>query len=343
MSLSTRWLSPSSHAPALAALLAAAAAASGAQAQSSVTVYGLLDLSVAVEKNGAGTLRSVESGVYQGSRLGFRGKEDLGSGLAADFVLEMGINADNGSLGQGGLSFGRQAYVGLSTPTAGALRLGRQYTPIYFAQLAVDPFVGGMKGDMASARGWFNNGGVRVNNSVVYVSPTASGFSGTAMYGFGESAVSTKASSVKGASLTYAEGPVLANLAVHRSDNAAGNDSARTTFVGGSLDLGPVKLHAALDQTRGTGAVKLNNSMLGLSAPVGSGRLLASWIRQRNGAVSDATADQWSVGFLQPLSKRTALYASAAYVDNGRNSLVNAGGVRGASDKVVDLGIRHAF
>lgn len=75
----------------------------------------------------------------------------------------------------------------------------------------------------------------------------------------------------------------------------------------------------------------------------GTSRLLASWLRQRNHALSDATAQQWSLGVLYPLSKRTALYASAAVVDNSANAAVNAGGVRGASDRVVDVGVRHAF
>lgn len=323
--------------------LGLASLCSGALAQSSVTVFGLIDLSIAHEKNGAGRVTALESGVYQGSRLGFRGTEALGSGVSADFLIEMGINADTGALGQGGLAFGRQAYVGLSSASAGSVRLGRQYTPVYFAQLAVDPFVGGMKGDMASARGWFNNGGVRTNNSVVYLSPAVAGFSATLLYGFGESAVSTSAASVQGASLTYAQGPFLGNLAYHRTENAAGNDSARTWFAGSSFNLGAVKLHAALDRTRGVGTADLRNTMLGLSAPVGTSRLLASWLRQRNHALSDATAQQWSLGVLYPLSKRTALYASAAVVDNSANAAVNAGGVRGASDRVVDVGVRHAF
>jgi predicted porin len=82
-----------------------------ASAQSSVTLYGILDLSIAHESNGAGSVTKMESGVYNGGRVGMRGTEDLGGGLSANFQLEMGVNADDGTSAQGGILFGRQAWV----------------------------------------------------------------------------------------------------------------------------------------------------------------------------------------------------------------------------------------
>lgn len=319
-----------------------AALCSSAAAQSNVTIYGVVDLSAAYEKNGAGTLKSLESGVYQGSRLGFRGTEDLGDGLAANFLLEMGINADTGALGQGGLAFGRQAYVGLSGKF-GAVRLGRQYTPIYFAQLAVDPFVGGMKGDMASARGWFNNGGVRVNNSFVYVAPSVAGFNAQVLYGLGEVTNASTAGRTIGASASYAGGPLYLVMSYNRIDNATATDNSRVWYGGGTYDFGIAKLHAAIDDTKGTGVTNVRDAMVGASAPIGVGSVLASYIRKTNPDLQNATARQWSLGYFYPLSKRTALYTSAAQVKNGANSAVNAGGVKGATDKVFDVGVRHSF
>ncbi|WP_308610527.1 porin [Massilia frigida] len=103
-----------------------------AMAQSSVTVYGVADAALVKESGGvAGGVTKMVGGVEGGSRLGFRGTEDLGGGLAAIFTLEMGFNLDTGTSAQGGVAFGRQAFVGLNSK-AGALTLGRQYTPPCF-------------------------------------------------------------------------------------------------------------------------------------------------------------------------------------------------------------------
>lgn len=115
-------------------LLAAALLAAGtgmAHAQSSVSIYGLIDLGLTYYSNAAKTggggasLLRMDSGIAQGSRIGFKGTEDLGGGLNAFFTLETGFGADDGSLGQGGLLFGRQSFVGLGSKDWGALSVGR--------------------------------------------------------------------------------------------------------------------------------------------------------------------------------------------------------------------------
>jgi general bacterial porin, GBP family len=115
---------------AVAAFVALAAAS--AHAQSSVTLYGLIDAGLMytnnVKKGGSeGALVQATSGNINGSRFGLRGAEDLGGGLQAIFVLENGYNVQNGKLGQNGRLFGRQAFVGLSNKEYGAVTLGRQY------------------------------------------------------------------------------------------------------------------------------------------------------------------------------------------------------------------------
>jgi predicted porin len=177
--------------------------------------------------------------------------------------------------------------------------------------LSVDPFVGGMKGDMTAVRGWFNGAGFRINNAVTYYTPKWAGFSGSAIYGAGEVAGNNSANRNFGFSGSYGDGPVGATLAYHK--------------------------------TKGPATTKVRNAMLGLSAPLFSGRVMASLVRKDNRAVADADARQWALGYVYDLSKRTALYTSYAHVKNDPNAGVNAGGVNGATDKVIDFGIRHTF
>src|SRR5690606_21611484 len=112
----------------LALALATAGLAGAAQAESSVTLYGLIDLGYMNDHDDAkGTSQGIDSGNESGSRWGIKGEEDLGDGLKAVFQLESGFNADNGTSAQSGRLFGRWAYVGLKSDTLGELRLGRQW------------------------------------------------------------------------------------------------------------------------------------------------------------------------------------------------------------------------
>ena len=329
--------------------------ASASMAQSSVTVYGIIDLGLSRENNSSGIATRMESGVLNGSRFGLKGTEDLGGGLAARFQIEGGINADDGSSAQGGRLFGRTAWVGFEGGF-GQVRLGRQYTPIYLTLLNIDPFGGALKGDMAS-RNWFNNGGARIDNTVAYYSPTISGFSGSALYGVGEVPGNNSAGRTLGLSLGYSSGPVVLAAAYNRRDNATATDNERAVVVGGSYDFGLLRVHAAYDVVRGSNAlpsvpVHLTDGMIGVSAPVGPGRLMASYIRKNDKLNADTDANQWAVGYTYDLSKRTALYTSYATARNQKNSRINTrynvnftdnGGTPGTPDKVFDIGIRHSF
>ncbi|HEX7647654.1 MAG TPA: porin, partial [Noviherbaspirillum sp.] len=118
--------------------------AGGAAAQTAVSVYGLMDLGVVAESGGpGGSLLKLTSGISAGSRIGFRGTEDLGDGLKAKFVIESGIAADTGGVTQGGLVYGRQAFVGLDGHF-GSLTAGRQYAPHFLAIDDIDPFGTGL-------------------------------------------------------------------------------------------------------------------------------------------------------------------------------------------------------
>ncbi|MGP8473711.1 porin [Burkholderia sp. PR2] len=155
-------------------------------AQSSVTLYGLIDEGIDYTNNVGGKhVYELQSGFVQGSRWGLRGTEDLGGGLSAIFKIESGFNVNNGKLGQGGLGFGRQAYVGLANDRYGTLTFGRQYDSVvdYLAQTTAN---GNWAGYMFSHP--YDNDNTdntfRVNNTVKYASPEIAGFQFGGTYSF---------------------------------------------------------------------------------------------------------------------------------------------------------------
>ncbi|WP_322083269.1 porin [Burkholderia sp. BCC1972] len=163
-----------------------AAFGASAHAQSTVTLYGLIDEGFDFTNNvRGGKVFELQSGFVQGSRWGVKGAEDLGGGLKAIFQLENGFNVNNGRLGQGGLMFGRQAYVGLANDQFGTVTFGRQYDSLvdYLAQTTAN---GNWAGYMFSHP--YDNDNTdntfRVNNTIKYASPNFSGFQFGGTYSF---------------------------------------------------------------------------------------------------------------------------------------------------------------
>lgn len=201
--------------------------ASAAHAQSSVTLYGIIDAGISYVNNsktasgGHDNLVKYDDGVAQGSRWGLRGSEDLGGGMKAIFVLENGFNSGTGALGQGGALFGRQAYVGLSKDNVGSLTFGRQYS------FSTD-YLGGnysTGGQTVGGNYAYHINDVdqltssRINNSVKFSSANYSGLTFGALYGFsnaagafaGAPASGTTAAPVAGSSRAYSAGVNYAN------------------------------------------------------------------------------------------------------------------------------------
>ena len=171
-----------------ASLALLAAVAGPAWSQSSVTLYGIVDLGVRqVHNEGAGSIKSLSSGNNATSRIGFRGREDLGGGLSAGFNLEAGIAADTGSSASASQFFDRAANAGLASRTLGEIRLGRDYVPTYSNWVRFDPFsnvgaagVGNLisatpLGPVRSAFGSAANTLVRSNNALHYLLPAGLG------------------------------------------------------------------------------------------------------------------------------------------------------------------------
>lgn len=190
-------------------LAATLALASNARAQSNVTLYGILDEGVNYNSN-AGGARSVavQSGVMQGSRWGMRGSEDLGGGLSAVFMLENGFDLSSGKASQGGLLFGRQAYVGLQN-SFGTLTIGRQNDS---GADFVGPLESGNQwsGNIGAHPGDLDNlnNTVRTNNAVKFRSRSFNGAAFGAMYSFGGVAGSLARNQVWSLGAGYDGGPV---------------------------------------------------------------------------------------------------------------------------------------
>ena len=230
-----------------------------ALAQSSVTLYGIVDAAVSYTTKQAatpggpsvGSVTKIDAGQLATSRWGMRGSEDLGGGLKANFTLEGTIANDTGAGGGGGTStlFDRAAIVGVSGGF-GALTLGRQNAlavdavgavdPIGFSQPGINPNVAFSALNNANAATFGTNNGVsslRQNNSIRYALPVMSGFSGAAMYGFGEQPGNSSANTYLGLLGSFNAGPITASLGYNQLKNASATAATtdKLTLVGGGL------------------------------------------------------------------------------------------------------------
>ncbi|WCM23386.1 porin [Paraburkholderia bryophila] len=199
----------------LLALPAGLLLTAGAQAQSSVTLYGIADAGIAYVHNAQGangqnqsSLVKFSSGNVSGSRWGLKGTEDLGGGLAAVFQIENGYNLGTGALGQGSREFGRKSVVGLSSSTLGTVTLGRQYDPIVdlVQGLTEDNYFGGTFASPGDLDNYDNS--LRVSNSIKYVSPLFAGFQVEALYGVGGVAGASGNGQTYSFGAAYANGPL---------------------------------------------------------------------------------------------------------------------------------------
>ena len=356
-------------------LAALATLASGASAQSSVTVFGIVDLNVRYVKNDQATWQLGQDGMA-GSRLGFRGTEDLGGGLKAGFWLEgqlgpdtgMGNNSFGNGTGVGEFAFLRRSTLSLSNQL-GELRLGRDYTPTFWNIGVFDPF--GTNGlgsagnlfvaaeirSVAGAAGAYGTL-VRANNTVQYILPNGQfgpGVYGQVMAAAGENAPANK---YYGGRIGYAAGPFDAAAAYgYTYADAAGNVTAPNWNLGGSWNFGVAKVSAFYGSLEINGVpggdAKQDNWFVGVAAPIGQWNVKASYggVKQsgRLAGVSldDNDASQVAAGVDYNLSKRTALYATASWINNNHTAYGVTGFAspltRGNNSSGGEVGIRHIF
>jgi predicted porin len=349
----------------LLALAVLGAFAGAAYAQSSITVYGVADAGVTYSKNGnpAGNTIGLDSGNQSGSRIGFKGREDLGGGLAAIFTLENGFTLDDGVTGQSNRLFGRQAWVGLSG-NFGTVKLGRQQTALYSALTDLDPFAIGLAGNAQRVFGYGLYAAdplTRTDNTLSYTTANYAGFSGSLSYAFGEKAGDNTANRSIGVGAQYATGPLNVQFAYQKSNTAA--LTAQTTgslgltagtqadvtaaLIGATYNFGVAKAHVAYADNKlellGRD-VKDRNWLLGVSVPVGGvGSVLASYTRNDVKDLNQGKSDQYAIGYTHALSKRTNLYTSYSYTKNGDNVRLNGAFANGESVSLFNVGVRHLF
>lgn len=343
----------------LIALAIAGTFASSAFAESAVAVYGIVDMGLVSERGStAGSAQKLTSGAQSGTRIGFKGTEDLGSNLKALFVLETAVNADSNSNNSLTGIFARQSFAGLQGDF-GTVTLGRQYKPYFLTLNGVDPFASGMAG---AAINLMASSGIRMNNTVKYASPNLSGFTGEVAYGFGEVTGNTSANRQIGASIGYAMNPVNVRLAYNITRNSADAASSKNLLLGASWDLQVAKAFVAIAENDGPDSSLLRSSgtpfgftpvsssksrdyLIGASIPFGSHTFIASYIRKddRSGANNDAS--QIALGYTFALSKRTNLYAAWGSINNKRLASYTVGNnsEAGSGDKAINLGVRHIF
>jgi len=351
----------------LAAMSPLAGTAGTALAQSSVTVFGLLDVGLVRESGGAaGTATKVSSGVANGSRLGVKGTEALGQGWAALFMLESGIQLDTGAVGQGGVLFGRQSWVGLRGP-AGTLTVGRQYTPHFDTIVLADPFASGQVGDAKNLMPSTGDATTRMTNTVKYASQDRGGFSGELAYAPGEAAGSASAGRQFGAAAAYAAGALRLRLGYHyrNVDTAAGRrGGARNALLAATWEVGRVKAHAGYGVDKGPESSPLRNPgnpygyavppagstdstdlLLGLTVSAGAHTFMASYVRKDDRSGFGRDAVQFALGHRYALSKRTDTYLALAHIGNRNGAGYAVGNAieAGSGNRALSAGVRHQF
>ncbi len=320
--------------------LAALATFSGAAfAQSSVTIYGVVDMGFKAENAGSGTRLSLDSGNQSGSRVGFKGTEDLGGGLKANFLLEAGFNADTGAMASGNTLFNRSSYVSLSGGF-GEVKFGRINTVVYSNAGVFDPFGDTLAGDSARL---FNYGGSRTDNTVNYSFADKSGINGQVAYSFGEVAGSTSANRTIAGAIGYAAGPAAAVLTHQSTKTATGADTNKTTLIGGNYNFGLLQPFVAYAFNKGSSLGNTRDALIGLNINLNPNDVIMTSLMHKFDKDADhRDATQIAIGYSHNLSKRTNLYTSVARLKNNYAVAYKADRA-GAADTLFNVGIRHKF
>lgn len=329
--------------------LAVLASTGAAMAQSSVALYGIIDVNLQSTKTTGGVRQNLlESGGVNGSRWGLKGAEDLGGGLKTVFKLESGFSADTGAGSSAGL-FNRSAYVGFAGGF-GEVRFGNVRTAYDDVSIATDPLWDSLIAPAYSV--WNQNYTATPGNSIYYVTPSFSGLTAAASYALGENKSSTQsAKGVAAFNVQYESGPIYASLGYQenkKSENytaaqlaaASTTMSKKDTLLNASYDFGVAKLQGSYSRNVTIFDVKANQFQLGVDVPVGAALVLSTgyaYSKDKDDAAG-AKRQGFGLGAKYSLSKRTFLYTGAVFAE----SKPLAGGDKTKSD-IVTLGVNHAF
>ncbi|MCE9660290.1 MAG: porin [Burkholderiales bacterium] len=348
----------------LLALAVLGAFAGVASAQSSVTLYGTVDLNGRyVKADGQDRRLTLSQDGINSSQLGFRGVEDLGGGLKAGFNLLAGVNADTGTTNS--KFFNRRATVSLFS-NMGELRLGRDYTPTFWNLTIFDAFGTNGLGSSLNVRNGY--GGTRQDNSIGYFLPgNLGGFYGQGMVSASEGGTTAdRPGRYIGGRVGFAAGPfdiAGAYAEVKMGANATlcaastcsvaivvPNGKTQTTYnVGGSWDFGFMKLMGIYDHEKFTGFKEDMWSVSGV-VPFGQAELHVGYDNNKAklDGFSSQKIEQFKATLQYNVSKRTALYTTGSLLrnkDDTRVTLPGAAGLTtpGDDSKGFEIGVRHFF
>ncbi|MDM8359146.1 porin [Pandoraea communis] len=331
-------------------LLTGLLAAGAAHAQSSVTIYGILDEYVGYIRSGTGThVTSINDGGLLKSRFGFKGIEDLGGGYKTTFQLESGFNGNNGASTQSNRIFDRQAWVGMQTP-AGEFRVGRQATAIFFTGLMNDytgrTTYGSVMNDIGNP--------TQYDNDISWRSPRLSDLQLELHYAVPGIAGGSAARGIYQAALDYSHGPWRGGYAglvalpdektaIYRNAIQYHNVYLNYNYGSGTIYLGYVRTNNVTSSANGNTATTIlsnisnpNNSFAGTDPNVkrfyniyqisvdyvisAAWRVGALYGELRDTSGGSAGARGGSVGAFYSLSARTQIYSVASYLKNDKNA-----------------------
>ncbi|WP_427305987.1 porin [Cupriavidus sp. H39] len=335
--------------------------AASAEAQSSITLYGIADAGFEYVSHagmdGSGSAYRVSSGSISGSRWGLRGKENLGGGLGATFVLESGFSIDTGAMAQGGRLFGRQAFVGIYG-NWGQITLGRQNNTLFDLFAGLDPLRYATY-SLISQDAQFAG---RPDNAVKYTGNFgaltvtglySAGYDSTVANG-GEFPGAPRVGQEMSAGASYTLGNVGMAIAYdqRRGTSVANADAVERRYVASLIyTTGPFSAIAGYRYLQGglTPTTGIRSNLYW----VGGGYALTPALRLNLGAYytdrRNSPNDSMSYVFqtMYGLSKRTDLYVSASYINNkGKSNLgviTSTMVAPGVSQTGIVAGVRHIF
>ncbi|MCW5669810.1 MAG: porin [Hydrogenophaga sp.] len=323
----------------LIALAVLGSVAGVAQAQSSVTMYGLVDVWAGRTKNEAGGVSTsttvLNSGGLATSRWGVQGSEDLGGGLKAIFKLEQGFNASTGTANTG-TAFDRQSWVGLEGGfgTAQFGNVWSAFDDVFYIGNSIFDAVAFSPAYQVMSVAQYND---KPRNALRYTTPNFGGFSAAVSRGLDENAAVKRDQT--DFNLQYAAGPLTAAFAYQLQNDAAGvGNDAKFTYFTAAYDLGVAVVKGGVGQTRNVLATKTNDWQIGADFPLSSALTLSTgYAASKDKDGTDTKRAGYSVGALYALSKRTSTYAAFTKAKE------KVGGTTTETDTIFGVGVQHKF
>lgn len=317
--------------------LAVLAASGAAMAQSSVSIYGVVDAVIHKDKNADAALTD---GGVDSSRIGFKGTEDLGGGLKANFVLEQGLNIDTGAAANAGQAFSRETSVGFSG-SFGAVKLGRFKSA--YEQISGDTYA--VFDSKVSATEIFVDKNVdvytaRPNNSIGYTTPSFGGFRAAVTTNFDEQ--KGVSNNVSAFNVVYENGPFYADLAFQDEGDAT---DTQFTRLNGAYTFGAFKVKGGYGYVD-VGGLEVDEFHLGVDYTLAPNLILSAGFASSEADGEKDTANAFSFGAAYLLSKRTTVYGG--YLDANDTAVKrNSNSIKGMKFAIPEsrfaVGVKHTF